>query len=333
MRRIPLALLFVLVGSFACFAENVPPAKPASAPAAHLPRSVTEERDIPYVANGDPAQRLDLYLPQPAPDHALPLIVWVHGGGWQAGSKAGCPMLALVPHGYVVASIEYRFSQKARFPAQIQDCQAAIRWLRANHEKYHIDADHVGVAGASAGGHLVALLGTSGGKHAFPPVGGNEDQSDRVQAVCDLFGPADFNTVIAQAEAAKPKNVFHFNHGDPYSELIGVPLNSDQAKGDAVSPVHYVSKDAPPFLILHGTADPLVPFAQSTELADDLKKAGVDVILQPIPGAGHGGPAFNLPAVHQLIARFFDKSLKGADVPVEPLPAEAVTVPEKGGAQ
>jgi acetyl esterase/lipase len=331
MRRILLALLFVLAGSTACFAETPAAPKPtsASAPAPHLPRGVVEERDIAYVPEGDPAQKLDLYLPQHTPDHALPLIVWIHGGGWAAGSKSGCPAVGFVPRGYVVVSVEYRFSQKAVFPAQIQDCQAVIRWLRANHEKYHIDADHVGVWGASAGGHLVALLGTSGGQHAFAPVGGNDDESDRVQAVCDFFGPADFNTVVAQAEADKTKNVLHFNHGDPYSQLIGVPLNSDQAKGDAVSPVHYVSKDAPPYLILHGTADPLVPFAQSTELADALKKDGVDVILQPMPGAGHGGPAFNRPAVRNLIERFFDKHLKGADVTVEALPDSAVT--EKGG--
>jgi acetyl esterase/lipase len=291
---------------------------------------VIEERDLAYVPNADPAQTLDLYLPEDAPDHALPLIVSVHGGGWQAGSKDPCPAVGFVPRGYVVASVEYRFSQKAHFPAQIQDCQAAIRWLRANHEKYHIDPDRIGAFGGSAGGHLVALLGTAGGKHAFPPIGGNESESDRVQAVCDFFGPSDFNTVVAQAGAEKTKNVFHFNHGDPYSQLIGVPLNSDQAKGDAVSPVHYVSKDAPPFLILHGTADSLVPFAQSTELADDLRKAGVSVVLQPLPGAGHGGPAFGLPAVRELIERFFDKHLKRADLTVEPLPPSAVSVPQKG---
>jgi acetyl esterase/lipase len=333
MRRILLALLLALAGSSACFAGSTPTTQPAASPTAHLPRGVVEERDLAYVPQGDAAQRLDIYLPQRAPDHALPLIMWVHGGGWAAGTKDGCPLVPMVPLGYVVASVEYRFSQKALFPAQIQDCQAAIRWLRANHEKYHIDPDHVGVSGASAGGHLVALLGTAGGKHAFAPVGGNEDQPDRVQAVCDLFGPSDFNTVIAQARADKTRNAFHFNHGDPYSQLIGVPLNSDLAKGDAVSPVHYVSKDVPPFLILHGTADPLVPFAQSTELADALRKDGIEVILQPLPGAGHGGPAFNLPAVRNLIVRFFDKHLKGAEVTVETLPASAVTVPENGGAK
>lgn len=317
MRRIYLVLLLALFGCSAC-------------PAAQLPPGVVAQRDIAYVPDGDPSQSLDLYLPEKTPDHALPLIVWIHGGGWMGGSKADCPAIGFVRRGYVAASIEYRFSQKALFPAQIQDCQAAIRWLRANAAKYHIDPDHVGVWGASAGGHLVALLGTAGGAHAFAPIGGNDRQSDRVQAVCDMFGPADFNTVMAQAAADKTRNIFNFNHkGDPYSQLIGVPLNSDSAKGEAVSPVHYVSKDDPPFLILHGTVDALVPFAQSVELADDLKKAGVDVILQPMPGSNHGGPAFNLPPVHKLIANFFDKHLKGADVTVKRLPDADVTVPGK----
>ncbi|HEX4794381.1 MAG TPA: alpha/beta hydrolase, partial [Humisphaera sp.] len=208
------------------------------------------ERDIAYIPNGDPAQTLDLYLPANSSDKPLPLIVWIHGGGWSAGSKADCPAKGMVGRGYIAASIEYRFSQKAIFPAQIQDCQAAIRWLRANSKKYNIDPNHIGVWGASAGGHLVALLGTAGGKKAFPPIGGNEDQSDRVQAVCDFFGPTDFNAVIVQAAADKDvKNIFNFNHGDPYSQLIGGGLGEDKAKGDAVSPIHYVSKDNPPILI------------------------------------------------------------------------------------
>ena len=330
MKRIVLAFVLALIGSTPCFAAAAAPTtRPAGPAAEKLPDGVVAERDIAYVPGGDSSQTLDLYMPEHAPDHALPLVVWIHGGGWMGSSKEGCPLVGMVRRGYVAASVEYRFSQKAVFPAQIQDCQAAIRWLRANAAKYHIDPDRVGVSGASAGGHLVALLGTSGGKHAFTPIGGNEDQSDRVQAVCDLFGPTDFSTVMAQAAADKTKNIFHFNHpGDPYSQLIGVPLDSDPAKVEAVSPVHYVSKDNPPILILHGTTDALVPYAQSVEFADALKKAGVDVVLQPLPNSGHGGPAFNLPAVHHLIGCFFDKYLKGADVTVEELPDSEVTAPQ-----
>jgi acetyl esterase/lipase len=312
-------------------------AKPADGAKPAAGTDVRVERNLRYVPDGDPAQVLDLYLPKAADGAGgdggkpLPLVVWVHGGGWRGGSKAGCPLRYLVADGYAVASVEYRFSQKAVFPAQIQDCQAALRWLRANAKTYNLDPAKVGVGGDSAGGHLSALLGTAGGAKAFSPIGGNDDQPDRAQAVCDFYGPADFNTVVAQAaaEAAAggPKNVYKFNTPtDPYSGLIGVPLNADPAKGDAVSPVHFVSKDDPPFLILHGTADPQVPFAQSVELANALKAAGVEATLQRFPGGGHGGPAFHSPAVHGLIKTFFDKHLKGADVKVEPLPDAAVTV-------
>ena len=305
------------------------PAKPAVKQPSLLPRGVRAEKDIQYVPGGDEAQRLDLYLPEQAADTPLPLIVCIHGGGWQGGSKTWCPMIHMVGRGYAVASVEYRFSQKAIFPAQIQDCQAAIRWLRANSKKYNFDPDHIGVIGASAGGHLVALLGTSGGKQAFAPIGANEEQSDRVQAVCDYYGPTDFNTVMQQAADDKNvKNIFKFNTpSDPYSCLIGVSLGSDKQKSDAVSPVHYVSQDNPPILILHGTFDALVPYAQSTEFVAALKEKGVAVLLQTLPGSGHGGPAFGKPALVPLITNFFDKHLKGADVKVELVPESELALP------
>lgn len=305
-------------------------AKPAPKPFT-LPAGIRMEKDISYIPNGDEAQKLDLYLPEQSAAKPLPLIVHIHGGGWRGGSKFPCPVSAMVLKGYAVASVEYRFSQKAVFPAQIQDCQAAIRWLRAHAKQYNLDNEHVGVVGGSAGGHLSALVGTSGGKKAFAMIGGNDDQSDRVQAVCDIFGPADFSTVVQQAADDKNvKNIFEFNTPkDPYSSLIGAKLD-DKPKADAVSPVHYVSKDNPPILILHGTHDTLVPFAQSEEFAAALKEQGVAVWLQKLPGSGHGGGAFGKPAVIQLMQNFFDKHLKGADVKIELVPETelAVTPPK-----
>jgi acetyl esterase/lipase len=291
------------------------------------PKGFVAEYDVPYVPEGDEAQALDIYYPASPAEKPLPLLVWIHGGGWQGGSKTQVPYLNQLTRGYVVASIEYRFSQKAKFPAQIQDCQAAIRWLRANAAKYSIDPQRIGVGGGSAGGHLAALVGTSGGKKAFPMIGGNEEQSARVQAVCDIFGPANFWTVVKQAEEDKNvKNIFKWNQGDPYSNLIGAKLGEDKEKCEAVSPVHYVSGDNPPFLILHGDHDALVPFAQSVELAEGLASAGVEVTLQRLPGAGHGGPAFALPALGQLMNAFFDKHLRGIDAKIAPLPESEVTV-------
>ncbi len=311
------ALVFVTE----CWAQK--PAPQRTVP----PQGFAAEYDVPYVPDGDAAQSLDIYYPEKSADKPLPLLVWIHGGGWSGGSKTQVPYLNQLQRGYVVASVEYRFSQQAKFPAQIQDCQAAIRWLRANASKYNLDPSRVGVGGASAGGHLAALVGTSGGQQVFPAIGGNQDQSDQVQAVCDIYGPTDFWTVVSQAdEDENVKNVFHWNNGDPYSRLIDAKLGEDKQKCLAVSPVHYVSKKCPPFLILHGDHDTLVPYAQSVELSDLLTKAGVEVTLQRLPGAGHGGPAFGLPAVGQLVNAFFDKHLKGVDAKIEALPESKVTV-------
>ena len=312
--RIVFAACVVLYGCDPAFAQQLPP-------------GIKMEKDIAYVPEGDAAQKLDLYLPETAAEKPLPLIVHIHGGGWVGGSKFPCPAALMVLRGYAVASVEYRFSQKAIFPAQIQDCQAAIRWLRAHSQQYNFDTEHVGVVGGSAGGHLSSLVGTTGGKNAFPKIGGNEEQSDRVQAVCDIYGPADFSTVVKQATDDKNvKNIFQFNTPrDPYSSLIGTKLD-DKTKADAVSPVHYVSQDNPPFLILHGTHDTLVPYAQSEEFAAVLKEKGVAVWLQKLPGSGHGGPAFGKPAVTELKLNFFDKYLKGADVQITLVPEAEVTV-------
>lgn len=317
LSRLAPAIMMVCIGiavtAPAC-AQVKAPQRPA------LPKGFVAEYDVAYVPMGDEAQRLDIYFPETRPEKRLPLLIWIHGGGWTGGSKTQMPYLSQLPRGYAAASLEYRFSQKAKFPAQIQDCQAAIRWLRANAAKYHLDPARFGVGGASAGGHLAALVGTSGGKNSFPKIGGNEDQSDRVQAVCDIFGPANFWTVIKQAEAdTAVKNIFQWNKGDPYSKLIAARLGEDQAACEAVSPVTYISPDNPPFLILHGDRDTLVPYAQSAELSERLTKAGVACVLQRLPGAGHGGPLFTSPSVLKLATDFFDKHLQGRDIQVQAL--------------
>lgn len=297
-------------------------------PAPKLPPGVRMERDLAYVEGGDESQKLDLYLPQNPTSLPLPLIVHIHGGGWRGGSKFPCPFLGMVNRGYAVASIEYRFSQKAVFPAQIQDCQAAIRWLRGHAEKYGLDAMKVGVIGGSAGGHLSALVGTSGGAKAFPMIGEFQDQSDDVQCVCDIFGPANFATVMQQAADDKNvRNIFQFNSAsDPYALLIGGNLETDREQVAAVSPVHYITADDPPTLILHGTHDALVPYAQSVELAAALKARGVPVWLQTLPGSGHGGAAFSKSAIITLMSNFFDRHLRGMDVSISLVPESEVAV-------
>jgi acetyl esterase/lipase len=218
-----------------------------------------------------------------------------------AGSKDGCPAVWLTGRGYAVASINYRYSQQAVFPAQIEDCKAAIRWLRANAAKYHIDPDRVGVWGASAGGHLVALLGTAGAAKDLEGKGGNADQSSRVQCVVDWFGPTDLVKIDRQPEKADTA----------VAKLIGGPLKDNREKAKKASPMTYVDKNSAPFLIMHGDKDNVVPLDQSEILADALKKAGVEVKLQVIKNNGHGGPGFSTPESRKMIEEFFDKHLKG----------------------
>jgi acetyl esterase/lipase len=263
-----------------------------------LPEGVKALRDLQYVEGGHERNRLDLYLPERA-EGRLPLIVWIHGGAWLGGSKENCPALPFTAKGYAVASVNYRFSQHAVFPAQIEDCKAAIRWLRANAAQYQLDPDHIGVWGASAGGHLVALLGTTGDVKDLEGTGGNLDQSSRVQCVVDWFGPTDLAAMGKQAD--KP--------GTPVAQLIGGPVQENKEKARKASPLSYVSKDSAPFLIMHGDQDNVVPLAQSEVLAKALKKAGVEVKLQVVEGDGHGGPGFNSPESRKLIEQFFARHL------------------------
>ena len=264
--------------------------------------------DQPYVEKGHKAQVLDLIYPEKA-EKPLPLIVWIHGGAWSAGSKNGGTFMQMLSKGYSVASIEYRFSQVAPMPAQINDCKAAIRWIRAHAKEYNIDGAHIGVWGSSAGGHLVALLGTSGDVADLEGDLGNKDQSSRVQAVCDWFGPSDIGKMGEQS--GPDSKIAHNNPSSPESKLIGGAVLENLEKAAKASPITYVTKDDPPFLIMHGDKDPLVPLKQSETLRDALKTAGVEVELAVQIGDGHGGKKFSSPESNEKIEAFFEKHLKG----------------------
>jgi acetyl esterase/lipase len=294
---------------------QVPPTQKA-APKARVPEGTTTLRDVEYAKVGNKSLKLDLYLP-PKADDPLPVIVWVHGGAWLGGSKndAG-PTLRFVGRGYAVASVMYRFSGEAIFPAQIQDCKSAVRWLRANAKTYSLDPDHIGAWGASSGGHLVALLGTAGSVKEFD-TGDNLNFSSRVQAVCDWFGPTDF--LQMDANALPGAALKHGPANSPESRLIGGAIQENKEKVARANPITYVSKDSAPFLIMHGDRDPLVPIHQSKLLHDALAKAGVEVKMVPIEGNGHGGPGFSSPDMAQLVDAFFDKHLKSAKSPPPPL--------------
>ncbi len=259
-------------------------------------------RDIEYVPEGHERQKLDLYLPKETETKASrPLIVWVHGGAWLAGSKDRCPAVRFTREGFAVASINYRLSQHATFPAQIQDCKAAIRWLRAHAGTYAYDPNRIGVWGASAGGHLVAMLGTAGDVNDFD-VGPNAGVSSRVQAVCDFFGPTDFTKM-----SSFPSTMDHDSPDSPESKLIGGAIQENHDKARQANPITYVTKDDPPFLIVHGDKDPLVPHNQSALLHEALKNAGVEATFYTVAGGGHGG--FQDPNVGPLVTKFFNKHL------------------------
>lgn len=292
------------LGAAVCVGMMLAVATGAQEPLPRAPEGVKALRDLEYARPDGRSQRLDLYLPDKATG-ALPVVVWVHGGAWRAGNKSGTPALPMVRGGYAVASIDYRLSQDAKFPAQIHDCKAAVRWLRAHTREYGLDAAHFGVWGSSAGGHLVALLGTSGGVAELEGDEGNRDQSSRVQAVCDWFGPTDFLKMHDF-----PSQIRHDAPDSPESLLIGGPIQQNREKAVKANPITYVSKDDPPFLIMHGDQDPLVPINQSELLRDALRKAGVQVTFQPIRGAGHGGPLFNTPDIRRSVDEFFDRHLK-----------------------
>jgi acetyl esterase/lipase len=218
----------------------------------------------------------------------------------------------MVAHGFVVASLNYRLSGQAPYPAQIQDCKGAIRFLRAHAGQYHINPNKIGVWGSSAGGHLVALLGTSAGSVELEgTIGGNLDQSSRVQAVCDWFGPTDLTQFTEQAQAA---GIIKTTPGPALMTKLfgGNPLE----KKDLVrlaNPISFIahksSSELPPFLIMHGDKDLLVPIAQSQMLCDALTTAGASADLRILPGAGHGN-GFNTPAVLNTVLEFFQLKLK-----------------------
>ncbi len=238
---------------------------------------------------------LDLYRPEEL-SGLLPVIVCVHGGHWDAGGKERCPAITLVDDGYAVASINYRLTRTAPFPAQLEDCKAAVRWLRANSSTYRLDPDHIGVWGYSAGGHLAALLGTSGGVPELEGSGDNMQYSSGVQAVCVVAGPSDLLTMTNLG----PKRT------SAIEGLLGEPLEEDKAKAIVASPLHYVSKDDPPFLIVHGEGDRVVPVQQGQRLYEELRKAGVNATLKILP-LGHR--AIQTDALKDAEV-FFDATLK-----------------------
>ncbi len=271
------------------------------------PENALVDIDIVYETVGGRDLHLDLYRPKNA-TKPTPLVIWVHGGGWRGGSKKGaCPALALLQRGYAVASVEYRLSGEAIFPAAIEDCKAAVSFLRLHAKEYKLDPKRFGAWGASAGGHLVAMLGTTGDVDLFDTHPVAKKASSAVQAVCDWFGPSDFlrmNDVRGGLD--------HDAASSPESKFIGGAIQENKDKVQRANPITYVSRADPPFLIVHGDADRVVIYGQSELLQAALEKAKVESTLYRVKNGGHGfgGASESREALVELATEFFDKVLK-----------------------
>jgi acetyl esterase/lipase len=271
--------------------------------------------DIHYASKSE-AQKLDIYLPDKG-NGPFPVIVSVHGGAFKMGDKRDgqvFPMLEGLKRGYAVVSINYRLSGEAKWPAQIHDCKAAVRWIRANSKKYKFNPDKIGAWGGSAGGHLSAMLGTSGEVKSLEDLTqGNPSHSSRVQAVVDWFGPTDFLKMDEQLRESKVKNPqHHCIHDSPESELIGKNLENAPELVKETTPDGYITSDDAPFFIQHGLEDNLVPYQGSVILGRKLGQVlGFSkVSLELFAATSHGGDAFVTKENLNRIFSFLDTYLK-----------------------
>lgn len=272
------------------------------------PDTIDVRRDISYAGNDNPRQKLDLYLPKKrATDKPLPVIVFIHGGGWRAGDKssgAGNVSRFVASGEYAGVSVGYRLTDEAQWPEQIFDCKAAIRWIRGNAKELNLDPDKIAVWGSSAGGHLVSMLGTSGDvKELEGSIGSFTSNSSRVSCVVNYYGPEDFVTMVT-----KVSTIDRTTKDYPEALLIGGRVQDVPEKAKAASPITYVSADDPPFLTAHGTKDPLVPFDQALELDEAMKKVGVSHLLIEMTNGGHG---FRSEDLDQRVKQFLDLHLRG----------------------
>lgn len=283
-----------------------------------IPADIESHLDLPYAETENPRQKLDLYLPKVRKsDKPLPVIVFIHGGGWKAGDKSsGLGSIARFVQSadYAGISVGYRLTDEAQWPAQIHDCKAALRWIKGNAKVHGLDASKIGVWGTSAGGHLVSFLGTSGDvKELEGTLGKHLDQNSQVTCVVNFFGPENFVTMVTQ-----PSTIDRTQGKDyPEALLLGGSVQEREATAKEASPVTHVSKGDAAFFTAHGTKDPLVPFAQAQEIHAALQKAGVPSLLQEMTNGGHG---FKSPVLDDRVKQFLDLHLRG-------IAAEIITSP------
>ena len=266
------------------------------------------QTDIEYARAGDFSLKLDLHRPEAK---RPPVVVYVHGGAWRAGSKSDVPVAGLLERGFAIASVDYRLSTQARFPAQIQDIKAAIRFLRAKSELYGLDTTKIAIIGSSAGGHLAALTGVSNGVKALEgQIGDHLDQSSDVSAIVSFYGASNLQSILGQSTE------FGLTVRIPALKLLlGDLPDQTPALAKLASPVAHLDAGDPPLFLLHGDADPQMPHTQSVEFAAAYEKHGLKVKFSTVPGSKHGGDEFYDDTQLDAVARFLKSALTGASAP------------------
>ena len=262
------------------------------------------QADIPYLTNGANAPLLlDLYMPETANP---PLLVWLHGGAWENGNKSAMPLEPLIERGFAVASLDFSPASKAKFPGQIHEIKAAIRFLRAEASRRGYDASRIAIAGASSGAHLAAVVGTGNGHPELEgTLGDHRDQSSNVQAIVSYFAATNLTTILAQSTP------FGLNIREPaLTRLLGAPPKEAEPLAKLASPVFQVDRSDPPLLLLHGDQDPQMPINQSHELEGAYERTGLPVDFHVVHGAAHGGDAFYSPENVERVAKFLDAELR-----------------------
>lgn len=294
----------IILACLWCFiSANTVVAQPANPKKDIFPPGTTFYNNIPYAGDTLKKHLLDIYLP-PVKKASYPLIVWIHGGAWMLNDKYADmsymtqTLKAFADSGYAVASIDYRYSTAAVFPAQIQDCNKAIAFLFENAAQYHLDKSRIALIGFSAGGHLASLLALSGNNHvkAFYPDG--KKPGFKIKLCLDFYGPADFSLL----NDSDPKS--------PVSLLLGATATGRPDLAKTASPITYVDKNDPPFLIVQGEKDQSVNPEQSKLLSARLKNDGVDNELIIVPGAPHYGVMFDAEYIRKSIFVFLDKYME-----------------------
>lgn len=264
--------------------------------------SLRQERDVVFARVGDETLRLDLAMPADG-GGPYPAVVCLHGGGWVGGDRKQMTgtIEVLARRGYVAVTPDYRLAPTHRFPACVEDCKEAVRWLRGNAGAYRIDPARIGVVGLAAGGHLACLLGVTEPGDGLEGTGDNATQSSAVQAVVSFAGPTDLTSEALWTRETLSRNLLPWLGGSP------------RDKADLyrkASPVHYRPRTPPPFLLVHGTADPVVPINQAHALADRLRGASGQVRILVLEGEGHtwAGAAL-LRSIDRMLS-FLDETLK-----------------------